>query len=268
MARGWVRPDSVPFADTIDDLIAGRIFYPPELDETGAVTDTDVVTMTRADGTAHTETCGDLVSMTGRPLFGRPLATTGEWTEWGTFLDLCGAPARLYCFGVDRTVPVSPAPVMGRRAFVTDGPFRPGAGRDDADALCAGEATAAGLSGTFLALLPTTTESAAARFPDGPTWVRLDGVALAETPRAFFDERLVAPLNRTPTGRYRSDGAWSGAATPRDVARPSDSCSNWMDGSAASADLGVGRVAQAGPEFFGYGGTTCDMDQPVYCLER
>ncbi len=34
-ASGWVRVDGKPFVNTVDDLLAGRIFYPVSLNENG-----------------------------------------------------------------------------------------------------------------------------------------------------------------------------------------------------------------------------------------
>src|SRR5215211_2458302 len=51
-ARGWVRRDGLPFADTTSDIAAGKIFYPPSLDEAGTETYARVATGT--DGMGHT----------------------------------------------------------------------------------------------------------------------------------------------------------------------------------------------------------------------
>ncbi len=57
-------------------------------------------------------------------------------------------------------------PVTGRTAFVSTSSFDASTGISSADTLCQNEATAAGLpkSSTFLALLSTSTASAASRF--------------------------------------------------------------------------------------------------------
>jgi hypothetical protein len=53
-ARGWSRPDGMPFADTIDDIVAGNVLYPLRLDETGSdvstVFDERIATGTIATG--------------------------------------------------------------------------------------------------------------------------------------------------------------------------------------------------------------------------
>lgn len=37
-ARGWVRKDGKPFADTVADIVSGKIFHPLRIDENGADT--------------------------------------------------------------------------------------------------------------------------------------------------------------------------------------------------------------------------------------
>lgn len=65
---------------------------------------------------------------------------------------------------IDRSQPVAVAPSSGRTAFLTIQRLIPDAGGlTTADALCSSEATAAGLSGTYRALLATTTGTAISR---------------------------------------------------------------------------------------------------------
>jgi hypothetical protein len=59
-ARGWVRPDGRPFADTPADIAAGRIWYPASIDENGAASATLVITTSDAHGRFDGKSCSDL----------------------------------------------------------------------------------------------------------------------------------------------------------------------------------------------------------------
>ncbi len=58
-ARGWIRPDGRPFADSAATLTAGnQVFYPIAIDETGAdASGRTVATGTKSDGTLSTGNC-------------------------------------------------------------------------------------------------------------------------------------------------------------------------------------------------------------------
>jgi hypothetical protein len=92
---GWIRTDGEPFADSLDDLVAGNILNPPSLDQFGEPNVDEIATATRADGTAADETCSG-----GSSSYRRGLSTSTDET-W-TFADsvLCASPASFYCFEV------------------------------------------------------------------------------------------------------------------------------------------------------------------------
>jgi hypothetical protein len=280
-ARGWIRVDGAPFADTVDDLVAGRIFNPPSVDERGrmlAIDDVDLIpTGTRFGYSTAGANCYNwtLAEPEGA-LAGSPHGTASFWTASS---ERDCSPSRLYCFGVDREQPVRPAdvPVPGsRRAFVTDGLFRPGGGLVAADALCAAEAAEAGLPGSFLALLPTTSASAASRFDEaaGATWFRIDGAPLHVPGSDLFSGApLITPLNVTSKGRYvgasRLEGfthlVFTGGETPR---TPATICKDWTDveGLLEATSGSTSHVANWWVQPRSYG--LCSIDQRIYCLER
>jgi hypothetical protein len=221
-ARGWIRTDGAPFADTVDDVVSGRIFNPPLLDERGhpvptgpedlVATGTDYQGLNFADANCH-DWQHDIASQAAG---GYADATTDRWTY--ADLEACGYPMRLYCFGVDQTFTVKPPPATGRRAFLSDTGFLPEGGIAAADAHCAREAAEAGLSGTFLALLPAGGISAGARFSaaGSAVWYRLDGVPInAHGSHLFSGAPLLTPLNVTSKGRYEAYGESSGPAVVR-----------------------------------------------------
>src|SRR5207244_775845 len=141
----------------------------------------------------------------------------------------CAATFHLYCFGVDYNSPVTVTPTPGRIAFLSSKQVDPSKGMASADALCQSEATGAGLSGSYLALLSTSSASAVSRFSaTGGTWVRPDGIPLVNqaTDLLNFDPSrdVVAALNIAadksyvlPSGDTWTGGdvfVWAGAQAP------------------------------------------------------
>lgn len=285
-ASGWVRTDNKPFANSQADLGAGKIFYPPNRSETAAVVESTVWTGASNNGTSIvTSTCANwtdgTAAMTGNS--GSNDYTTFGWVSNGG--GTCSSPQPLYCFGIDFQATVTvPAPSGGfRRAFVSNGNFIPSAGRAAADTLCQGEATMAGYSGTFLALLPTGPAigggtSAVSRFTtSGGVWVRPDNVQLAINATQFLATTPTlwdSSLNVTANGNYITTRTWAGAATLTTAGASTTTCNNWA--SAASTSYGwVGlpassRKSTAFANYATMGGITqCDNTQHrVYCLQQ
>lgn len=246
-ASGWVRTDGKPLVDTVDNLLAGKIYYPLRLDEFGAdVGNAQVMTGTANNGTVISgRTCSDwtdngaAVEVQG----GYAGSTTQIWT--GFFSSNCTAPRRLYCFGVDYSEPVSPPDNTGRIAFLSNSSFAPDTGLAAADTICANEATSASLPGTYKALMATDSATAASRFTlSGSTWVRPDGVAIVELPSDLTSSELIAPVNVSADGgSYRGNNmVWMGAVDFNTVGSGT-SCTSWGSttgsGAASRASMSI-----------------------------
>jgi hypothetical protein len=280
-ARGWVRPDGVPFADTLEDIVNGRILNPPALDELGVEIppedDYAVATATNPFGYhAPGFDCDDWTSgeSTTMLLGGRARATTDHWTFY-SYGD-CSAPGRIYCFGVDQSFPVAPAPVAGKRAFISDKMLQWSPGGASADAHCAAEAADAGLSGSFLALLPMMGAAAASRFasPPGTVWLRMDGVPInAPGSDLFAEGPLLTPLNVTAKGRYLGylisvdgvDRVFAGGHTPRSSYL---GCNGWS-GTPPNRATTFGRYTAMNHWWFETFQELANCGEParVYCFE-
>lgn len=265
-ARGWRRPDGLPFVDTQGALLNGRILYPAMVDETGArvpALGELVITNTVGEGTAATTDCGGFASTAGDTFMGIPAGTTRTWTE-GDYRGQavsCATAARLYCFGIDLNVAVATPQHEGPRAFIDRAEWWPAGGFANADARCQATATSFGLTGTFKALLASTTASAADRFDlSRPPWVRLDGVRLAASRAAFMAAELDTSPSIFADGMYDrgypliwTGGAGTGTSRPTDIGNATRSCMDWTD-TTSNIHGGFGMSQIAGPQFFDGGG--------------
>ena len=259
-ARGWIRLDGMPVVDTVAELEAGQALHPILLDELGYPVRARVGTTTKLGGIATT--CGDLMSTAGMTHGGYSDAT-GTFLASGTSILGCGAGVRLYCFGIDRVAPLPAlAPVVGKRMFVSPATATDG-GLAALDAKCNATASAAGLVGTFMAVLPSGGLAASTRFVGtvGPI-VRVDGVKIAASAGALFLGQLDSPPNQTADGTYGDDAVLAGTAA--------ETCTDWTENSSAGVSRGFSSLAQAGFLGGAYGvfiNQTCGASVPVYCLE-
>jgi hypothetical protein len=279
VARGWIRPDRRPFADTIPALVDGQMYYPPRLNEAGgdvvaADGDVLVATGTLPDGTRATDTAADWTSTAALYAVGGPAATNEDWTgNRGTAPGT--AQARLYCLAVDQNTPLAIPRFPGRLAFLSAGSFSPATGESMADQMCDMEAHLNGHAGTFLALLATRVHSAAGLFDlTGPTWVRLDGVPWLERGQDLATGALLTSLNVAfPTGGSQPlyiayAPVWSGTANPgQPSATPDQDCTDW---SASSGTGTFGWSSYSDGSAFKFNALACnDPTVPrLYCLER
>jgi hypothetical protein len=276
-ARGWIRPDGTPFADTVADITGGRIFNPLSLDEFGhAVTggiDDPIMTGTNELGlhAAGSSCNGWAANQTGEALCGVAAATTVTWTDYTSLR--CDREARLYCFGVDGAAPVapSPAPSSAKLAFLSDATFMARNGVAAADELCATEAARLGSAGTFRVLMATSTAAAAARIGASAerVWVRPDGVAINDGtgPGPFDGRPLLAPLNVTSAGRYLDVAALTGASRADTIGSLDDSCNDWSE--LVGGGALTGRSSHVARWFYEGGARyACDDGMVhVYCLQ-
>jgi hypothetical protein len=270
-ARGWVRRDGVPFADTQADLLATGAMYPPMLDENGVpwtnFTLPYVVTATDSSGmlvNGPANTCSDWTDTAGGgPGYGTPFSRGLGWTGGIGVLTSCDAATHIFCFGIDRQVAVVAPTVPGRRAFITASTFDPTTGIAGADTACANDATAANLTGSYRALLATPTASARSRFvTTGAPWYRLDGVEVTADLAT-----MLAPLATTATADYGAGQfPFTGASDPGQPGLSATTCAGWT--SKLSTDHGeVGNAASVA-SWFGVATVSCDVGGGVYCFEQ
>jgi hypothetical protein len=269
-ARGWIRPDGLPVVDTLDDF-TGDMFHPIRIDEAR-----------RDVGTLSVLTASTGAGRLGPP-GGVPCADFTSGLPGGTVVDggntnaigfrfssfnqaACSVPRPIYCFGVDREVAIRPRADDGRVAFVSRG-FLPAGGRAGADQFCRSEAGQLGLSGSFKALLATSTASPASQFDlTGPPWIGLDGVRIASTARAFFEAAQwdTAPK---PDGAQGNGGVRVGGTTLTQAGTLQNTCNDWTS-TAGSADVGSVGMVNVRDFFHFFGASACDSGTPIVCMEE
>jgi hypothetical protein len=283
-ARGWLRPDGKPFADSMQSLTTVNVvYYPPDVSEVGSASTGAVWTGTYPTGDpTTTDNCLDFAStaMTDIGTAGFREAGSEAWTNG--FSQMCNAAASLYCFEVDFAVvvpqPAPPAPA--RPLFYTVSVFDSAAGLTAADTLCRNEAATnpafAGL--TFRALLATTTASITSRFTGrGVPIVRPDGVVLWNSDADFLAGAFpiagpsVASDGVTYSGRA---SVWSGASTltSAQTAGGGFTCSDWTANAPGSSNLGgiSGQTAFSSRQaWFNEGTPVCSPSLGhLYCMQQ
>lgn len=267
-ARGWVRQDGKPFADTLVDIVQGKVWYPLRLTEagddvasSGVASDLVVATGTDAGGASSTYTCSDYTDSSTTAALTAGLADNAPYGWTSLMGSVCSDPARLYCFQVDHVAPVTLVPESTRHAFVLANDIVSGGGVTTFDQHCQTEATAATLPGTYHAAVATTTASALSRFATGAPWVRSDGVTVIDSSGA-----LIAPVLYFAGGLgFDIAVAWSGAPSLTATApTAAASCGNWT----LTTGTGLtGNVSRSGGDAFGGIPNPCNNMLRTYCLQ-
>ncbi len=288
-ARGpWVRPDGTPLAATLADLLAARLLNPLSVDETGTrYADTSGTLVpwrwsnTRLDGsvfsTLASETCAGFTSTSGFSALGIAGSTASaggdRWTAHTGNAMNCAGPAQLGCFQLDTTGtdgPVIPGPRPARNAtllFLSTESFAGNAGRAAMDTRCGADAVAAGLPGSYVALVGLAASSAYSRvstraFP----WLRVDGHVAVRT---------LAEIDTTSPVVLRADGTrpattdlrtWTGTGVTLDELNPSMTCTDWS--SASSSQRGAYGDTTGNRDWSGASAAFCNTPQPVYCIRN
>ena len=257
-----MRIDGLPVLGALSSLNA--IFYPIDVGATGAPYSGAVWTGIDADGAPDANTCSGWTNNSSGTfaMSGTAGLEGGAWTAGSVIA--CNQTAVLYCFGATTTQSSFPINVTAtpRRAFLSKSLFTPSSGASGgisgADQLCANDATNAGLTGTYQALLGTDGAQPLARFDLGkPPWARLDGTLLAADAPSTIGANALAALDQLSDGSYVSSATtivWLGDGR--------GTCANWTDSTAVGANAtAVAPIALGSAR-------ACGMALPVYCLQQ
>jgi hypothetical protein len=279
-ARGWVRMDGLPVFDRPSDLFgAHQMFYPVRLDENGtpvagnSVYATQLIFTVTATSSAGLydglPDCNGLTGGTSTDNVQGGSAFDSAITAFSDWQTTCNGTGHLYCLQTDYGTPVTfpVAPPGSRLAFVTRSTFNGSAGMAAFDQACSDEAQAQGFTGTFLALVGTSSQTAESRFAGslgGPPWARPDGVLLAPSAGAFLTGGALAGPNVYADDTYDSrDPPWVWTGSPNTT----DTCSDWTTSS--SSLYGSAGQSPSAAAFLTFGiGWSCNSNFPVYCLQQ
>ncbi len=278
---GWVRVDGRPFARNIATLGGSTnqvVYYPPRIDELGDDLGPGHLMVATGGNILPGEVvgaCSDYTDPSGTLNAGDVIAGSGTWAFSQVMTNGCSAAVRLYCFRSDLTGDITPLPLPGRHVFVTASAWSPYVGIAKADGFCKAEASAAGLpsANTFIALLATSTASAASRLtPGGIPWKRVDDVFVFNGPSDLAGNRLLAPIDLVADGGlYSGFSFWSGAASPNSVGTLAGSCQDWSTSSAGALGLHGDANFSGGPDWFGNDSATDNtcgrIDVHLLCAE-
>ena len=154
---------------------------------------------------------------------------------------------------------------------MSSGTWLPNAGGvASADTMCQSEAAVAGLPGTYLALLATTTATAASRFDrGGAVWVNTAGLALADSAdRVFTAGVLNAFLDRFADGTTVPVATWAWSADPDDD-HAEGQCGGWTTPvSTATGNKGATWASDHRTMFTG-SFDSCDVTgNHLYCFQQ
>jgi hypothetical protein len=273
-SRGWIRTDGAPIADLPSDLwINGHMLNPIDHGPDGMrlpYAGLNTWSGTDEDGNFDTinSACGDWMSGTGIGavgLFDRSapyaIATAGGQP--------CANIGHLYCFEVGHAFPVQPIVSTGRFAFV--GSSTGSIGIAAMNAQCQSDATAAGLPGTYVAAVATTTTSIASNFTGLTGWVRVDGTPVSADTFTMFDgSDLLSFVNQAADGTYLAGqftpNTKTGASNATSTGTNASTCNDWTN----TNGTGIGgSPIDADPVSF-WGGTTasCNLMYAQLCLQQ
>ncbi len=250
-ARGWVRMDGKPFADTLTGLLVNnQVFNPIQLDENGRdSTALFLFTGVNPDSSLTNFSCSNWTSATGNAVVGHPRGGPGGWSSYGntTCFTAAQSPGSLLCMGTTRSGAVAPVVTSGRKIWVTSSAFAPGGGQTP-DAKCQADRPA-GVT-TAVALVASTAAPASAVLASTTNYVRPDGTLVGTGAQIAAGGNLASGIWQTADGTYRtffpggsSYLAWTGSTSVSTIGTVASTCGNWADSSQTAGLMGYSYMA-------------------------
>lgn len=260
-SRSWLSPSGRLVADISSDFVEGRLINPANENQYGSTLPLDAETSRywtgNNDTNATAQDCNGWASTTGLGDTNSAIRAYGLSTE----LRACNISLRLLCASVGKNARLDIVPSAGKIMFVTNGGFSPMAQATDvagaaADALCAQEAGAVPLPGTYVALITFSDRAAVERLNPGDVYRRTDGVRLGPW-GAPFDTFV----NRGADRKVLNVNVWTGSLAQRTA----ENCGNWVM---------VGQRGEFGSSYVAGTGSlsittaNCDRAFPIYCGQQ
>lgn len=259
-ARGWVRLDGLPFADTRSALFApeGPIYYTVGLNDAGQGYNSPLA-WSGAPGLS----CSGWTSRARGTSGAQASAAAGPgWLE-ASSVSCQFENAPLICLGQGKSAPLAPLPAFeGKRLWVSNTTYAPGS--TSPDEKCVTESPPGATRA--LALVARTDRPIAALIDAAATYVRPDG-QLIGTGSLILAHFMSAGPWVTANGRMLGrEPVWTGATT--DLSAPGSlaaTCSNWSD----PGGTGTSGIVSSGNEraWIAESGQPCSSPKHLYCAE-
>jgi hypothetical protein len=253
-ARGWIRPDGLPFADTAADIAAGNLFYPPRIDELQqdqGMTSMTAATGTQADGTQDPGECFGCPSMALGAIDGGAVA----WTDNSSVTS--SSTFNYYCFQIDHLAVVAPVDTHTNRVFLSSEAVGGNATLSVLDQTCQHD------DGSAVAFVATSTAAATARLMAGHgPWIRPDNVVAISSDT----KQLLAPIEVTPAGTHVPAQVWGGSLNMTATGSTGSTCNNWTSGS-GSGITGLANRSTNVDSFSSGLNLSCTGSAHLYCVE-
>jgi hypothetical protein len=164
-------------------------------------------------------------------------------------------------------VDAMPVPTANR-AFVTAATYSSNlGGLAGADAKCQQSAEAAGMIGTFRALLSTSKVGAFTRLGSSRGWVRSDGTAFGDTQADLLAGKIYYPLSLDEYGRPFTEGYYALTGTKNDGTPDVGRTSNDWGTPGAGCRVTVGMASSGGARWYSANDQSCDYPYHLFCLE-
>jgi hypothetical protein len=159
------------------------------------------------------------------------------------------------------------AGVTERRIFVTSAARTADLGGiDGADALCASEASAAGLQGEFKAWLSTADSAVADRVVQSTVpYVRIDGARVADDWDDLTDGSILSLINRDANGMEHVADVWTGTL-PSGLSYTETDCDGFTNGLVGAALCGTTQSINA--NWTSNQVPACDTPLRLFCIEQ
>ena len=162
--------------------------------------------------------------------------------------------------GTTVTASFERAPIVANRVFVTAN-LPPLAGLASIDTFCNQSASAAGIAGSYVAFLSTSTADARDRLVGSRGWVRLDGLPLFDLPGALDDPHCARGVAFDETTTPQNQFVMTGSTV--DGTKVTGRCAEWT----TTVGTGFGGSSRnAYPGIIATGSST-SCAQRVYCFE-
>jgi hypothetical protein len=256
-ARGFVRLDGKPIADTASNLLVEhRVWYPIAFDEHGTLALRFAWNGSNSDGSPNGPG-GDCNGWSSTAGTGIESHTGGNVAA--PFTESCAMARPVVCAGVDRGAPVTaPVVVPGKLIFVTSSHWMGSAGLTAAAALCTAEQPAGHAT---MPLLATTTAASAILDMD-QLYVRPDGVPIgtgAELAAGALRAGIWVHGDGSMAG---NELVWTGSD---DFTHPGSdgNCTAWSQ----AGFTGITGIPVAGTEWWVASGEGCETPNSIYCVE-